>query len=196
MARTKGQLTTADYLTVDDFNRFVDSLHNDGFYKWELFCRIAFCAGLRVSDVLSLKWKDILNVDIIGKLERKTQKGRQIKMNKSVKNKLYELYKLLGNPNIELPVICNPKTKKPYSREYINRQLKTFRVRYHLPIRAFSTHTFRKTFGRYVYESNGRNAESLILLNTIFRHSSIEVTKRYIGIRQDEIDRVFNSIKF
>jgi integrase len=196
MTRIKGQLTTADYLKMEDFNRFVDGLHNDKLFVWEAFCRIAFCAGLRVSDVLSLKWKQVLNVDFIGKVEQKTQKGRRIKLNESVKNKLRELYKLLGNPDMELPVICNPKTKKPYSLEYINRQLKTLGFRYRLPIKAFSTHTFRKTFGRYVYESNGRNAESLILLNTIFRHSSIEITKRYIGIRQDEIDNVFNSIQF
>ncbi|GAB6013529.1 tyrosine-type recombinase/integrase, partial [Viscerimonas tarda] len=154
------------------------------------------CAGLRASDVLSLKWKDILNTDTLGKLEQKTQKGRQIILNESVREKILELYKLLGSPGRELPAVCNPKTKAPYSLEYINRQLKVFRVRYRLPAKAFSTHTFRKTFGRFVYESNGRSAESLILLNTIFRHSNIEVTKRYIGIRQDEINQVFNSIKF
>lgn len=196
MTRIKGQLTTADYLKMEDFNRLMDGLHNDGLYVWELFCRLAFCAGLRVSDVLSLKWKDILNTNTLGKVERKTQKGRQIILNESVRDKISELYKLLGSPGRELSAVCNPKTKEPYSKEHINRQLKVFRVRYRLPAKAFSTHTFRKTFGRFVYESNGRSAESLILLNTIFRHSSIETTKRYIGIRQDEINQVFNSIKF
>jgi len=196
MTQIKGQLTTADYLHIDDYNRLVSGLHSDELYVWELFCRLAFCAGLRASDVLSLKWKHVLNVDFIGKLEQKTQKGRQIKLNASVRNKLSELYQLLGSPCKELPVVCNPKTKQPYSLEYINRKLKDFCVRYRLPVKAFSTHTFRKTFGRYVYENSGRNAESLILLNTIFRHSSVEITKRYIGIRQDEINRVFDSIQF
>jgi len=196
MTRIKGQLTTADYLTKEDFDRLMAGLHTDGYYVWELFCRLAFCAALRASDVLSLRWKDILDVDCIGKLERKTQKGRQIKLNASVRSKLSELYNLLGSPDRELPVVCNPKTKKPYSLEYINRLLKTFSVRYRLHVKAFSTHTFRKTFGRYVYENANKSAESLILLNTIFRHTSIEITKRYIGIRQDEINEIFNSIKF
>lgn len=74
--------------------------------------------------------------------------------------------------------------------------LKQFRVDYNLPIEAFSTHTFRKTFGRYVYEKNDKSAESLILLNHIFRHSSIDITKVYIGLRQAEIDTIFKSIKF
>ena len=60
---------------------------------------------------------------------------------------------------------------------------------------AFSTHTFRKTFGRYVYELMGRSAEGLILLNQIFRHSNLETTRRYIGLAQEDIDKVFNSIR-
>ncbi|MFR9496330.1 MAG: integrase, partial [Rikenellaceae bacterium] len=80
--------------------------------------------------------------------------------------------------------------------EYINRLLKLFKIKYRLPIKAFSTHTFRKTFGRYVYDTNWRSAESLILLNSIFRHSSIDITKVYIGLRQAEIDGVFDSIRF
>jgi integrase len=196
MTRIKGQLTTADYLTIEDFNRLVDGLHKDKEYLWELYCRLSFCTALRASDVRSLKWKNILNTEDIGKLEQKTQKGRLIPISGSVRKKIQELYSLLGNPDKELPVICNPKTKKPYSIEHINRELKIFKVRYRIPIKAFSTHTFRKTFGRYVYENSGRTAESLILLNSIFRHSKIETTKIYIGIRKDEIDNVFNSIRF
>jgi integrase len=196
MTRIKGQLTTADYLPIEDFNRLVEGLHNDGKYLWELYCRLSFCTAFRVSDVRSLKWSDILNKDDVMKIEQKTDKNRAIKLNLSVKKKITELYGLLGKPPLYYPVVCNSKTKEAYSREQINRLLKTFRVRYKLPIKAFSTHTFRKTFGRYVYESNGRSAESLILLNSIFKHAKIETTKVYIGIRQDEIDNVFNSIQF
>ena len=94
-----------------------------------------------------------------------------------------------------MPVICNPKTKKPYTTQYINDTLKYLRVKYRLPIKRFSSHTFRKTFGRYVYELMGRSAEGLILLNQIFRHSNLETTRRYIGLAQEDIDKVFDSIR-
>jgi integrase len=196
MTRIKGQLTTADYLPMEDYNRLVDGLHNDKEYLWELYCRLGFCTALRASDVLSLKWTDILEKDELGKMEGKTEKGRRIKLNNSVKKKIQELYALLGKPLTTQPVIYNPKTEKAYTLEHINRLLKTFRFKYKLPIKAFSTHTFRKTFGRYVYESSGRTAESLILLNSILRHSKLETTKIYIGLQQNEIDKVFNSINF
>ena len=183
MSRDKGKLTTADYLSIEDFNRLVDGLHNDGLYMWELYCRLSFCTALRASDVLTLTWQDILNREFLDKTEKKTQKGRRITFNSSVQQKIKELYTLQGEPDKKGSPFLNPKTQTVYSLEHINRLLKKFRVRYRLPIKAFSTHTFR-------------SAESLILLNSIFRHSSIDITKVYIGLRQAEIDKVFNSIKF
>ena len=68
------------------------------------------------------------------------------------------------------------------------------KTKYRLKIENFSTHTFRKTFGRYVYDTNNHSAESLILLNKILNHHSIQVTKTYIGITQEEIAGVYASI--
>lgn len=196
MCRVKGKLTTADYLSIDDFNQLCDGLNQDGKYLWELYCRISFCTALRGSDVLSLRWGEILDRELLTKIEGKTGKTRMINFSESVIKKINELYHKLGRPDKNSVVFVNIKTNRAYSLIHVNRMLKEFKVRYRLPIKLFSTHTFRKTFGRYVYETNGRSAESLILLNSIFRHSSIEITKVYIGIRQSEIDKVFNSIKF
>lgn len=85
---------------------------------------------------------------------------------------------------------------KPMTIQCVNQKLKDFKYKYRLKITNFSTHTFRKTFGRYVYDYNNHSAESLLLLNKILNHSSIQVTKTYIGITQEEIDGVFSSIKF
>lgn len=196
MSRIKGKITTSDYLPIEEFNRLVDSLHADEEYLWELYCRISFCTALRASDVLALNWEDVLEREYLDRREIKTGKNRRISFNDTVSQKIRELHKLLGEPDKKVSLFLNQNSNKPYSLVHINRLLKQFKVKYRLPIKAFSTHTFRKTFGRYVYESNGRSAESLILLNSIFRHSSIDITKVYIGLRQAEIDSVFNSIKF
>ena len=196
MSRIKGKITTSDYLPIAEFNRLVDSLHADQEYMWELYCRISFCTALRASDVLTLCWEDVLERDYLDLKEIKTGKSRRITFNSTVSQKITELYTLLGEPDKKGSLFLNQNSNKPYTLVHINRLLKQFKVKYRLPIKAFSTHTFRKTFGRYVYESNGKSAESLILLNSIFRHSSIDITKVYIGLRQAEIDKVFNSIKF
>ncbi len=192
----KGQLTTADYLSIEEFNHLCESLHNDRLFLWELYCRLQFCTGFRRKDVLSLKWEDVLDKDELIKIESKTGKARMVDFNESVKLKILELYNLLGEPAPESIIMYNKRLGKPYHRDSINNKLKIFKYNYKLSIGNFSTHTFRKTFGRFVYEINGRSAESLILLNTIFRHDSIETTKRYIGLRKDEIKQVFQSIQF
>lgn len=195
MTRIKGQLTTADYLPIVEYQRLLQGLEKDGLYLWEAYCWLSFCTGFRASDVRSLRWKDVLGKNELVRIEQKTRKSRLVKFNRNVQEKNTALYRQLGNPDTELYIFANPRTGQPYSLEHINRLLKTYRIRYRLPIKAFSTHTFRKTFGRYVYELLGRSAEALILLNQIFRHSDLETTRRYIGLAQEDIDKVFASIR-
>lgn len=148
------------------------------------------------SDVQSLTWKEILGRGNMGRTEQKTGKSRRIVFSESVAGKIEELYTLLGGPDKNATIIENPKTSKPYTIKHINQKLKVFRVKYRLKIGNFSTHTFRKTFGRRLYDEFRNKSEALLLLNKIFKHSSIEVTKTYIGLTQDEINDVFLSIKF
>lgn len=196
MTRIKGQRTTADYLPFSEYLRLLRGLHKDGLYQWEAYCKISFCTALRVSDVRSTHWKDILDKDEMIKVEQKTQKIRLIKINAEIRENIRLMYQLLDHPDLNLSVICNPRTGEPYSREHINRKLKWFRWKYRLKIRAFSTHTFRKTFGRYVYESMGRTGEALVLLNQILQHKTMDITRRYIGLMQEDIANVYNSLSF
>lgn len=195
MTRIRGQLTTADYLPIDTFRKLLGALEKDGEYLWETYCWLSFCTAFRASDVRALRWRDVLNRQELVRIERKTKKSRLVKFNKEVRDKTWYLYGSLGCPDVNGYIFENPQTGRPYSLEHINRLLKVFRSRYKIPIRAFSTHTFRKTFGRYVYEMSGRTAEGLILLNQIFRHSNLETTRRYIGLAQEDIDKVFASIR-
>lgn len=195
MTRIKGQLTTADYLPIDEFLKLIDSLERDGEYMWETYCWISFCTAFRCSDVRTLRWRDVLNRSELVRIEQKTKKSRMVKFSNDVQLKIQYLYEQSGCPDADALILSNARTGKPYSIVHINRQLKVFRVRYRIKIRAFSTHTFRKTFGRYVYEFMNRSPEALVLLNQIFKHSTIETTRRYIGLAQDDIDKVYTSIR-
>ena len=85
--------------------------------------------------------------------------------------------------------------ERPISIQYINRILKKWIVKYELDINNFSTHSFRKTFGRYVYDKGGRDEKTLMYLNRIFKHASLDTTMIYLGIRDEEISNIFDSIQ-
>lgn len=192
----KNQLTKSDYLPMEDYKKLLYLLHKDRQYLWELYARLAFCTALRVSDILPLTWSDILHKGSLTKSEKKTGKVRKIPFNLNVQTRIEELYMLLKRPNPNELIFKSKFTGTSISPQYLNRIMKEWKIKYKLNIENFSTHTFRKTFGRYVYDTSENKSEALLLLNRIFNHSSVEITKVYICIRKDEINSIFDSIRF
>jgi integrase len=190
----KNQLTKSDYLPMSEFKKLLKELHKDKKYIWELYARLSFCTALRCSDVLSLTWHDIWNRCSLTVTEKKTGKTRKIPFNLQTQERIGEAYLLMKRPNPNELIFYNKKTRKPFTIQYINQMAKRWKEKYDLNIDHFSTHTFRKTFGRYVYDTSKDKSEALILVNSILNHSTIDVTKVYIGLRQDEVNSVFNSI--
>lgn len=191
----KNQPTKAEALDFVDFKRLLKGLRQDELYKWELYCTASFCTALRVSDVKSTSWGDLLHQNDFIKLEKKTSKLRDIKIGQSFQLRLQELYELMGSPSLDSSIIQNNKTGKELSTQYINRYIKNFIFWYKLPIRKFSSHTFRKTFGRYIWEMMGKTTEALVLLCLIFKHANVQTTMIYLGIRQDEIEGLYDMIE-
>jgi site-specific recombinase XerD len=53
-----------------------------------------------------------------------------------------------------------------------------------------SPHSLRKTFGYYAW----KQGITPTLLMDVYNHSSFAVTKRYLGIKQDDRDEVFKKV--
>lgn len=192
----KGTLTSADYFQYDEFKRLVDCLVKDGQHIWAFYCLLSFCLGLRSSDVRKLKWQDVLNKRSVIVTEQKTGKTKGIPIGQNTADHISKMFALAGEPNLDTYIFCTSRAKEntPVTIQYVNRIAKTWKAKYKLNIGNFSTHTFRKTFGRYVYEKRNRSTDALIELNRIFRHANLQTTLIYIGITDDNIYGVFDSI--
>ena len=186
-----GISTRSEALEIKDFRRLIDGLHNDEEYRWELFCVLSYSLALRISDVLNLKWQDLLGRDHCTVEEIKTKKIRRIPLEEATLAKVAELHILMGRPTVSEHIFLNRKKGVVYTPQYVNQKLKQFRVWYRLPIRNFSSHTFRKTFGRQVYNTNGQSEHSILLINRALRHSSIDTTIVYLGLKQDEVNGIY-----
>ena len=89
------------------------------------------------------------------------------------------------------------RKKVVYSVQRINVRLKEIKAKYGIKVEHLSTHSLRKTFGRKVVESAGENSEmALIKLSELFNHTSPQITRRYLGLRQEELMEVYNTLTF
>lgn len=193
----KGSVTTADYLPYKDYQKLVQALIDEKKYWWACYCILSFCTGLRYSDVCRLRWCDILDQRKIIITAKKTNKPHVIPIGQNASDHFDTLYIKMGKPSKNEVILAGKKGEegKAVSIQYINRTLKSWATKYELDIENFSTHTFRKTFGRYVYDQGGRDEKTLLYLNRIFKHTSLDTTMIYLGIRDDEISNIFKSIE-
>jgi Site-specific recombinase XerD len=163
--------TTADYLNWNEAMNLVRSLAKDGEHKISLLVAIGCFWGLRISDILSLRWKQILNVDEFTIVEKKTGKIRTIRINSQLKRHIADCYKEINPISINSTILISQKGTV-YSVQRVNVILKEVKSKYRLSVKNFSCHSLRKTFGRQVYNNNSENAElALVKLMELFNHS-------------------------
>ncbi|RHL88491.1 site-specific integrase [Bacteroides intestinalis] len=188
--------TTSDYLQWDEAMKLIRLLYKDANYKMSLLISVGCFWGLRISDILSLRWKDILNMDEFSIIEHKTGKQRTIRINPQLKRHIADCYKQINPIGINAPVLVSQKGTV-YTIQRINIILKEIKANYKLSIKNFSCHSLRKTFGRQVYNQNADNAElALVKLMELFNHSNVAITKRYLGLRQEELLHTYDCLTF
>ena len=189
----KGQSTKAGYLEWDSMLVLLQKLERDGQYKFELLIAIGCFTGLRIGDLLKLRWSDVYNREELELTEGKTKKVRRIKINPSLGEIISVLHEKMNITDTNELLFINKTGIKAVNVQYINRRLKAIAKTYNLQIPANSTssHLFRKTLGRHVWTINNYSEKSLLLLSELFNHSSVSVTKIYLGLKQEEIGDVY-----
>lgn len=140
--------------------------------------------GLRISDIVPLKVRDVKNKQHVPVIQKKNSKFRLVKIdhfahitNEYIKHMndddfLFKSRK--GNSHISTTQAYRilVKAGKMVDIDYIG------------------CHSTRKIFGYHHYKRN----KDVATLQEIFSHSSPEITKRYIGITQDELDDSINFV--
>lgn len=192
----KGQRTTTSSMSWDDFKSLIAKLERDREYKFCLLITIGTFTGLRISDLLQLKFSHFENGDILTIVEMKTKKTRKIRINADLKEIVQRIKVKMGVRNSEQLIFLNKYADKVIDRSYVNVKLKEIIRKYDINIDSnISSHMFRKTLGNRVLRLNNYSNESVILLMELFGHSSPAITKRYLGIREKEILDVYDSLR-
>ena len=192
----KYSTTTADYLVWSDAMNLIRKLANDGNYKMSLLIALGCFTGLRISDILALRWEQILSTEEFSIIEKKTGKKRVLRLNSQLQQHIQECYEHIQPIGMKAPILVSQKGTV-FTIQRINVILKEIKRKYRLKVKNFSCHSLRKTFGRQVYNMNSENSElALVKLMELFNHSSLAITKRYLGLRQEEILETYDCLTF
>lgn len=185
----KGSITTTDYLDFDKtLNLSFKTLKNDNQYKIAFLIIVGINTGLRISDILSLKHSDFKG-DFIELKEKKTNKYRKITLNDNIR-KGYKMFCSRLGVEVSDEYVFVSQKNSVYSIMGVNRELKRILGDSKGKLNV-SSHSLRKTFGRRVFQNNNENEKSLIYLSELFNHSNTSITRRYLGIRQQELSNIY-----
>ena len=192
----KYSTTTADYLVWSDAMNLIRKLAKDENYKMSLLIALGCFTGLRISDILALRWEQILSTEEFTIIEKKTGKKRVLRLNYQLQQHIQECYEHIQPIGLKAPILVSQKGTV-FTIQRINVILKEIKRKYRLKVKNFSCHSLRKTFGRQVYNMNSENSElALVKLMELFNHSSLAITKRYLGLRQEEILETYDCLGF
>ena len=151
--------------------------------------------ALRISDLLHLRWNDLYDFeklcfrDHLLIKEQKTGKRNRIAINEKAREAM-QMYFNERNPAEDEFIFSKRTTPyKPLSRSQAYRIIKDD-ANHTTSEEAVSCHSLRKTFGYFAWQEGVQPA----LLMDVFNHSSYAITKRYLGIEQDEKDLVYLNI--
>ena len=145
--------------------------------------------ALRYSDLSELKFEDITYENTIKLFEEKTNKKKEVKLNKFCVEEIKKLKEYYHNlkiikslsRNILAKNIDRNLTIQSFNR-YLKEAQRELKISYNI-----GSHSLRKTWGKFYYEKYKDIATVMKILN----HSSIESTLRYIGIDRKRLHKIY-----
>ena len=147
------------------------------------------CTALRIGDLLRITWEDVYDGERgefrshVTLTEKKTGKRKTIALHKQAVNALRLLYPHRRGAYI---FTSNRKDERAISRVQAWRIIRAAAEAIKIT-GCIAVHSLRKTFGYFAWKAGVLP----VMLMDIFNHSSFEITRRYLGISQDDRDKVY-----
>lgn len=169
--------------TVQDISEYLKFKNARNYIMWMM----GIYSGLRISDILQLRVRDVYNKQYINIREKKTGKQRYFEINPVLKKALNK-YCQDKSPE-EYLIKSREKTNQPITRNMAYKILHD--VADQFGIDNIGTHTMRKTFGYHFYIQT----KDVVTLMKIFNHSTQSYTLKYIGIEQEAINEAMKRFR-
>ena len=182
--------TTQPIRNKNQVRQLAEYYLNRGYIRNYVLIILGVNTALRISDLLRLRWDDVYDfgqgsvrayVEIV---EQKTGKSKAIALNQSARNALTLFASQAAESGRYL--IENQRTGMAISRIQAYRLIRAAAEALEFQERV-SCHSLRKTLGYHAW----KKGVALAVIMEIYNHSSIAVTRRYLGVTQDDKDAVY-----
>lgn len=194
---------------IDMYNKHIeeaaDAHHRQIAARNKLLFVVGINVGLRASDLATLKWSFFLDSTADGKYKfkdfyvlqpkktRKTKKFVKLFFNNTVKKAIVEYLNEYPTDNLDEYLFASREggaisTKTLYRA--VKNTAKEVGIKQNI-----GSHSLRKSWAFHVWRNAKDKDRALVMLMRCFNHSSTAVTMRYIGIMDDEIKDVYESVE-
>ncbi|MCL2821417.1 MAG: tyrosine-type recombinase/integrase [Oscillospiraceae bacterium] len=186
-------MTTEPIRDIEDTTALAMYYKKRGEYRNYVLIIMGMYTALRISDLLGLTWNDVFDFKhsqikkTLHLTERKTGKIQILALNVEIISALTLFASKLQTPVYPGGVLFKSrKTEKAIGR------IQAYRIIRHaaeeLSIKhRISCHSLRKTFGYHAW----KKGVSPAIIMEIYNHSSLAVTRRYLGVTQDDKNEVY-----
>lgn len=190
---------------IDVFNKHIDEATNDNqkqiAARNKMLFLIGINIGIRASDLCGLKYSFFMNNDgtfkdsysLQPKKTKKTGKYVKLYFNQTVKKAIADYIEEYPVEDMNEYLFKSRKGNGSITEKSLWKIIVDTTAEAGID-RNVGSHTLRKTFGRFVFHNAEDKNKALVILQTIFHHSSPAVTSKYIGLTDDEVSDVFNSL--
>jgi integrase len=187
--------------SYEDFKAVQDYFLSRGKIRDWMLWTVGVSLGLRISDLLSLKIKHVLNQDLnfrenIFVVEQKTSKLNKLLITESVVDALTKYFDSIGwNIKPEDYVFVSEKTKTKMTEEYGWKILSNAGKALNLPIN-MGSHTMRKTHANVMLctATSGIDMNTMETIRASLNHSDIRITMRYLGSYRTLLDKARTTV--
>lgn len=174
---------------IDTIHAIQEDLKENNYRNYLIF-EIGIYIGIRISDILNIKVKDIRDKEYLKLREIKTNKEKLMPIPGHLRKEISEYIGKQELKDNDYLFKSKKKKIKPITRVQAYNILRKIAKKYKLE--NIGTHTLRKTFGYHFY----KKTNDVALLMTIFNHSDPSITLRYIGIEQDNVNKSLKNFKY
>lgn len=145
--------------------------------------------ALRISDLITIRFEDVVGREFLVLIEGKTKKERSIKLNKGAVDVIQRRYEDNPKDTYLFQAKGNRATAlaKPIDRSTVARKFQEIGEIVKIPI---GTHSMRKTRG-YAEYTRGTPIEKICKM---LNHSAPAITLRYIGIEKQDIHDSYDDL--